>query len=77
MSGVASDDKIAALLETLLEVPHFRVSARYHYARALELTETFFWHQGRCPSYGEGVTFWALAEMVRMRCDIVVSVSTR
>ena len=25
------------------------------------------WHRGRCLSYGEGVTFWALAEMVRMR----------
>jgi hypothetical protein len=35
-SGVANDDKIAALLETLLDAPHYRVSARYHYARALE-----------------------------------------
>ena len=34
------------------------------------LTETFFWHQGRCPSYGDGVTFWALAEMVRGRARI-------
>ena len=34
------------------------------------LTETTFWHQGRCPSYGEGVTFWALGEMVRMRAGI-------
>lgn len=34
------------------------------------LTETFLWHQGRCPSYGDGVTFWALAEMVRSRARI-------
>jgi class 3 adenylate cyclase len=34
------------------------------------LTETFFWHQGRCPSYGDGVSFWALAEMVRGRARI-------
>ncbi len=34
------------------------------------LTESFFWHQGRCPSYGDGVTFWALAEMVRGRARI-------
>jgi class 3 adenylate cyclase len=34
------------------------------------LTETFLWHQGRCPSYGEGVAFWALAEMVRGRARI-------
>ena len=24
-----------------------------------------FWHRGRCLSYGEGVAYWALAEMVR------------
>jgi class 3 adenylate cyclase/tetratricopeptide (TPR) repeat protein len=35
------------------------------------LVETVYWHQGRCPAYGEGVTFWALAEMVRRRCQIV------
>ena len=29
-----------------------------------------FWHRGRCLSYGEGVTYWALADMVRMRCRI-------
>jgi class 3 adenylate cyclase len=37
------------------------------------LTETFLWHQGRCPSYGEGLTFWALAEMVRGRARIADS----
>ena len=26
-----------------------------------------WWHRGRCLSYGEGVAYWALAEMVRMR----------
>ncbi|MGE5226540.1 MAG: adenylate/guanylate cyclase domain-containing protein [Planctomycetaceae bacterium] len=34
------------------------------------LAETIWWHHGRCPSYGEGVTFWALGEMVRMRAGI-------
>jgi class 3 adenylate cyclase/tetratricopeptide (TPR) repeat protein len=29
------------------------------------------WHQGRCLSYGEGVGYWALAEMVRARAGIV------
>jgi predicted ATPase/class 3 adenylate cyclase len=28
------------------------------------------WHRGRCLAYGEGVTFWALAEMVRMRAGV-------
>jgi predicted ATPase/class 3 adenylate cyclase len=35
------------------------------------VAERVFWHRGRCLSYGEGVAYWALAEMVRMRCDIV------
>ena len=34
------------------------------------LSETTFWHEGRSPAYGEGVAFWALAEMVRMRARI-------
>ncbi len=34
------------------------------------LVETIFWHRGRSPAYGEGVTFWALGEMVRRRADL-------
>ncbi len=34
------------------------------------IAETAHWHRGRCLSYGEGVTYWALADMVRMRCRI-------
>jgi class 3 adenylate cyclase/tetratricopeptide (TPR) repeat protein len=30
-----------------------------------------WWWRGRCLAYGEGVTYWALAEMVRTRADIV------
>ncbi len=29
------------------------------------------WHQGRCLSYGEGVAYWALAEMIRARAGIL------
>ena len=29
-----------------------------------------YWHQGRCLPYGDGVAFWALGEMVRMRAGI-------
>ena len=35
------------------------------------LFENVWWHRARCLSYGEGVAYWALAEMVRMRCGIV------
>ncbi len=34
------------------------------------LAENVYWHRGRCLSYGEGVTYWALADMIRMRCRI-------
>jgi class 3 adenylate cyclase/predicted ATPase len=31
---------------------------------------TIYWHRGRSPSYGEGITFWALGEMVRRRARL-------
>jgi len=34
------------------------------------IAELAYWHRGRCLAYGEGVAFWALAEMVRMRAGI-------
>jgi class 3 adenylate cyclase/tetratricopeptide (TPR) repeat protein len=35
------------------------------------LADLFWWHRGRCLAYGEGVAYWALAEMVRMRAGIL------
>jgi len=35
------------------------------------LVDLFWWHRGRCLAYGEGVAYWALAEMVRMRAGIL------
>jgi class 3 adenylate cyclase/tetratricopeptide (TPR) repeat protein len=34
------------------------------------IVDTVWWHRGRCLAYGEGVAYWALADMVRMRCRI-------
>jgi class 3 adenylate cyclase/tetratricopeptide (TPR) repeat protein len=34
------------------------------------LPQITFYHRGRCLSYGEGVAYWALAEMVKMRARI-------
>jgi class 3 adenylate cyclase/tetratricopeptide (TPR) repeat protein len=34
------------------------------------LVQRVFWHHGRSPAYGEGLTFWALGEMVRQRARI-------
>ncbi|HEY8169687.1 MAG TPA: adenylate/guanylate cyclase domain-containing protein, partial [Candidatus Limnocylindria bacterium] len=37
------------------------------------VTINAYWHAGRSPSYGEGISFWALAEMVRERAGIAES----
>jgi class 3 adenylate cyclase/tetratricopeptide (TPR) repeat protein len=37
------------------------------------LADTVYWHTGRSPSYGEGVAFWALGEMVRKRAQLAES----
>jgi class 3 adenylate cyclase/tetratricopeptide (TPR) repeat protein len=34
------------------------------------ITEGIYLHIGRSPAFGEGVTFWALGEMVRMRAGL-------
>jgi class 3 adenylate cyclase/tetratricopeptide (TPR) repeat protein len=34
------------------------------------LQELILWHDGRSPSYGEGISFWALGEMVRERAGL-------
>ncbi len=34
------------------------------------ISEAIYWHRGRSPSYGEGITFWALGEMVRRRVGL-------
>jgi class 3 adenylate cyclase/tetratricopeptide (TPR) repeat protein len=35
------------------------------------LRSRVWWHRGRCLAYGEGVTYWALAEMIRGRAGIL------
>ena len=32
---------------------------------------TAWWHEGRSPAYGDGISFWALGEMVRGRAGLV------
>ncbi len=34
------------------------------------VAEDIYWHQGRSPSFGEGITFWALGEMIRRRAGL-------
>jgi len=34
------------------------------------VVDNAYWHEGRSPSYGEGISYWALGEMVRRRAGI-------
>jgi class 3 adenylate cyclase/tetratricopeptide (TPR) repeat protein len=34
------------------------------------VADEVLWHRGRCLAYGDGVAYWALAEMIRMRALI-------
>lgn len=34
------------------------------------LVETVYWHEGRSPAYGDGLSLWALGEMIRRRAGI-------
>jgi class 3 adenylate cyclase/tetratricopeptide (TPR) repeat protein len=38
--------------------------------------ELVWWRQGRCPPYGEGITFWALGEVVKAQAGILESETT-
>ncbi len=40
------------------------------------VVENIWFHEGRSPSYGEGISYWALAEMVRGRAGIAESDDT-
>jgi class 3 adenylate cyclase/tetratricopeptide (TPR) repeat protein len=35
------------------------------------VVDKVWWHEGRSPAYGEGITFWALGEMIRSRANLV------
>ena len=35
------------------------------------LVESVWFHDGRSPAYGDGISFWALGEMVRERCRLL------
>ncbi len=68
----AAEDRKAHLLSVtgIAGIGKSRLS--WEFAKYLDgLADTAWWHRGRCIPYGDGVTYWALAEMVRMRARIV------
>jgi len=67
----ASDERKARLVSIIgiAGIGKTRLSAEFE--RYIDgLVGDVYWHRGRCLAYGEGVAYWALAEMVRMRAGI-------
>jgi DNA-binding SARP family transcriptional activator/class 3 adenylate cyclase len=62
-------------LVTLVGVPGMGKSRlAFEFAEVLDRdTELIAWRQGRCLPYGEGVTFWALGEIVKAQAGILES----
>ncbi len=64
----------SAQLVTIVGVPGIgksRLVAELFRAIADDPTELVYWRQGRSLPYGEGVTFWALGEMVKAQAGIL------
>jgi hypothetical protein len=67
----AADERRARVVSVVGVAGVGKSRLSWEYQKYLDgLVEEVRWHRGRCLAYGEGVAFWALAEMVRMRAGI-------
>jgi class 3 adenylate cyclase/tetratricopeptide (TPR) repeat protein len=67
----AADERKARLVSVVGVAGIGKSRLAWEFEKYLDgLLEDVYWHRGRCLSYGDGVTYWALAEMVRMRARI-------
>jgi len=71
LAGVGTDQR-ARLLSIIGEAGIGKTRLAEEFRNHIDgYAQSIYWHWGRSPSYGEGVTFWALGEMVRRRAGIV------
>ena len=67
----AGDDSVSKLLTVVGIAGIGKSRLAWEFEKYLDgLAEEVWWHRGRCLAYGDGVAYWALAEMVRMRARI-------
>jgi class 3 adenylate cyclase/tetratricopeptide (TPR) repeat protein len=71
-SDASAEESRARLLTVVGEAGMGKSRLLWEYFKYVDGVEKFVrWHQGRCLRYGEGVAYWALAEMVRSRAGIL------
>ncbi|MDX6637093.1 MAG: hypothetical protein QOJ01_604, partial [Solirubrobacterales bacterium] len=69
--ATAADGR-AALFSVVGEAGLGKSRLLWEFSKYLDGVErTVLWHLGRCLSYGEGVAYWALGEMIRSRIGVV------
>ncbi|HEY6836383.1 MAG TPA: adenylate/guanylate cyclase domain-containing protein [Gaiellaceae bacterium] len=68
----ASDERRARLVSIVGIAGIGKTRLSQEFERYIDgLVGDVYWHRGRCLAYGDGIAYWALAEMVRMRAGIV------
>src|SRR5215211_3149712 len=71
LSHGSADDRTAHLVSIIGIAGIGKSRLAWEFFKYIDgLPQVVYWQRGRCLSYGEGVTYWALADMVRMRCRI-------
>ncbi|HXG75383.1 MAG TPA: adenylate/guanylate cyclase domain-containing protein [Gaiellaceae bacterium] len=68
----AAEDRRARLLSVVGVAGVGKSRLSWEFEKYLDgLADLVWWHRGRCLSYGDGVAYWALAEMVRGRIGVL------